>query len=61
MVNKAATAHRDPLKAGSPILLNVFAGNATVSAGVRDSRHGPWADLLVLIVPKVFALSMQNL
>lgn len=34
--------------AGRPLVLKYFADNASVSAGVFDSRHGPCADLLVI-------------
>jgi len=32
---------------GSPMLLKKRNGSAIANAGVFDSRHGPWADLLV--------------
>jgi hypothetical protein len=60
MINKSAAPHREPHKAGSPIPLNMFAGNARVRAGVLDNRHGPCADLLVFQASRTVTPRLRN-
>ena len=40
-------SYRDGARFGSPKLMKKLNGSAIANAGVFDSRHVPWADLLV--------------